>query len=229
MEELYNRLKSLVESMEDDVQKAAGGNKAAGTRVRKAMQDVKNTAQELRVKVLENREDEPFPSLSQDTKAESRMPPSLLFDISEIDLSRPRYGVDKIEAINPHRGHMRLLDEILYESDDLQRYVAMKHVREDEFWVPGHIPGRPIFPGVLMIEAAAQLASFSCLRRMEGLAFMGFTGADDIKFRGQVSPGDDLLLLCDQVEFRQRRCVCKTQGLVKGVLVYEGTITGMPL
>lgn len=56
MLQTYEQLKDLVDSMEDDVRKAAGGNKAAGTRVRKLMQDVKNYAQTLRVKVLENRD-----------------------------------------------------------------------------------------------------------------------------------------------------------------------------
>jgi hypothetical protein len=58
MLEAYDQLKKLVGSVEDDLRKAAGGNKAAGTRVRKAMQDVKNSAQELRKKVLEHRESE---------------------------------------------------------------------------------------------------------------------------------------------------------------------------
>ncbi len=58
MLETYEQLKTLVASVEDDLRKAAGGNKAAGTRVRKLMQDVKNMAQALRVKVLENRDGE---------------------------------------------------------------------------------------------------------------------------------------------------------------------------
>ena len=58
MLETYEALKNLVASVEDDLRKAAGGNKAAGTRVRKSMQDVKNVAQELRKKVLETRESE---------------------------------------------------------------------------------------------------------------------------------------------------------------------------
>ena len=58
MLEQYEQLKSLVHAVEDDVRKAAGGNKAAGTRVRKQMQDVKNAAQELRKKVLEARDDD---------------------------------------------------------------------------------------------------------------------------------------------------------------------------
>ena len=56
MLETYEQLKELVASVDDDVRKAAGGNKAAGTRVRKSMQDVKNVAQELRKKVLEARD-----------------------------------------------------------------------------------------------------------------------------------------------------------------------------
>lgn len=58
MLEAYEQLKRQVAEVEEDVRKAAGGNKAAGTRVRKSMQDIKNAAQALRVKVLENREDE---------------------------------------------------------------------------------------------------------------------------------------------------------------------------
>jgi hypothetical protein len=58
MIEFYEQLKKMVDAIEDDVRKAAGGNKAAGTRVRKALQDVKNQAQVLRVKILEGREGE---------------------------------------------------------------------------------------------------------------------------------------------------------------------------
>ena len=54
----YEQLKQLVQDVEDDVEKATGGNKAAGTRVRKAMQEIKNVAQEVRKKILETRGDE---------------------------------------------------------------------------------------------------------------------------------------------------------------------------
>ena len=59
MLESYEQLKNLVNAVEDDIRKAAGGNKAAGTRVRKQMQDVKNCAQELRKQVLEARDSDP--------------------------------------------------------------------------------------------------------------------------------------------------------------------------
>jgi 3-hydroxyacyl-[acyl-carrier-protein] dehydratase len=138
-------------------------------------------------------------------------------------------GPEAIEAVNPHRGCMRLLDAIVHEQGDPTQIIAYKDVRDDEFWVPGHIPGRPVFPGVLMIEAAAQLSSFVCLRKLKGESFMGFVGVDGVKFRGQVKPGDRFVLLCQELELRPRRSVSAVQGLVNGTLVFEGKITGMPI
>ena len=157
------------------------------------------------------------------------MPPKLLFDLSQVDLNQIQYGVAEIEAINPHRGAMRMLDGIIWASEDFTRGVAFKDVRPDEFWVPGHIPDRPLFPGVLMIEAAAQFASFSVLKRLPKANFLGFVGLDAVKFRGQVAPGDRLIILGEEREFRSRRNVCDCQGLVDGNLVFEGRVTGMPM
>ncbi len=156
------------------------------------------------------------------------MAPSLLFDISRIDLTQDLFGVKEIEKVNPHRGAMRLIDGIIYASDDLVHTLAYRDVKPDEFWVPGHIPGRPIFPGVLMVEAGAQLASFVCLTQLK-TRFMGFAGVEDVKFRGQVVPGNRLHILCEQTELRPRRCKCSVQGLVDGALVFEAKIIGMPM
>ncbi|MEO0586479.1 MAG: 3-hydroxyacyl-ACP dehydratase FabZ family protein [Planctomycetota bacterium] len=157
------------------------------------------------------------------------MPPPLLFDIDGLDLSTHVHTVEDIEKTNPHRGVMRLLDGILYEDLDARLTLAYRDVSEDEFWVPGHIPGRPLFPGVLMIEAAAQLASFTCLREMPGETFMGFAGVEGVKFRGQVKPGDRLYILLKQIELRRRRSVCDAQGVVDGQMVFEARIVGMPM
>jgi 3-hydroxyacyl-[acyl-carrier-protein] dehydratase len=155
------------------------------------------------------------------------MAPPLLFDISTLDFAHPMFDTQGVEQVNPHRGHMRLIDAVVYHHE--LETVAYKDVRHDEFWVQGHIPGRPVFPGVLMIEAAAQVASFISLLKLGGQSFMGFAGVDDVKFRGQVVPGDRLIILCKELEFRPRRCICATQGLVNGNLVFEATITGMPM
>ncbi len=157
------------------------------------------------------------------------MAPTLLFDITGIDLQKVQVGPTEIEKFNPHRGAMRLLDGICWMSEIMDQAVAFKDVREDEFWVPGHIPGRPLFPGVLMIEAGAQLASYLFLRRSKHSKFMGFTGVDEVSFRGMVKPGDRLYVIGQQVEFRPRRCICDVQGMVNGTLVFAARITGMPM
>lgn len=156
------------------------------------------------------------------------MAPQLLFDIAGIDLTHIECGPEELERVNPHRGAMRMLDGISYISEDQNRAIAFRDIRADEFWVPGHIPGRPLFPGVLMIEAAAQLASYMTLLRIEGIQFMGFVGLDDVKFRGQVVPGDRLYILGEGIECRRRRSICRSQGLVNGNLAFEAVITGMP-
>ena len=88
------------------------------------------------------------------------MPPQLLFDISTIDLNHVAYDQEAIREANPQRGDMEHLNAIVYAEPSLGRVIGYKDVRDDEFWVPGHIPGRPLLPGVIMIEAAAQMASF---------------------------------------------------------------------
>ena len=157
------------------------------------------------------------------------MVPSLLFDISDIDLTKLQYDVAAIEKINPHRGHMRMLDGVIHLSEPKDEAVAFKDCRAEEFWVPGHIPGRPIFPGVLMVEAAAQIASFVTILRRSDVKFVGFAAVDKVKFRGQVVPGDRLLIIAKELEFRPRRVICAAQGLVNGTIVFEGEVTGMPM
>ena len=89
------------------------------------------------------------------------MPPQLLYDVSGIDLNRILFDQEAIRRRNPQRGHMEQLDAIVYADGNLGRIIGYKDTHENEFWVPGHIPGRPLLPGVLMIECAAQVASHS--------------------------------------------------------------------
>jgi len=122
---------------------------------------------------------------------------------------------------------MRQLDHVVWMSDDLERIVGLKRVTDEEFWVPLHIPGNPLMPGVLMIEAAAQLMSVLYHHKVEEAGFVGFTRCDETVFRDQVVPGDELQLLVKQVQFRPRRLICRGQGLVNGRIAFETTITGM--
>ena len=108
--------------------------------------------------------------------------------------------------------------------------MGYKDVTENEFWIRGHIPGRPLMPGVIMIEAAAQLASFFVkILRTDDDRFIGFGGIEDTKFRGTVSPGCRLYIVEKLLENRPRRFKSAVQGYVNGQMVFETTIIGMPV
>ena len=157
------------------------------------------------------------------------MAPVLLFDLSGIDLDQVQYDTAAVERIIPHRGDMRLLDGVIHVNEDWSEAVGVKEVRDDEFWVAGHVPGRPLMPGVVMLETAAQLASFVTINRIGKQGFLGFTGADAVRFRGQIVPGDDMILLTKELKFSPRRFVCAVQALVNGSIVFEGQVKGMTI
>jgi len=157
------------------------------------------------------------------------MAPSLLVDLSKIDLGRVLMPVEEIRQYNPHRYEMEQLTGVIHLDTQAGQIVAFKDVRADEFWVRGHIPGRPLMPGVLMIEAAAQMSSLYYKKVQQDPRFLGFGGVDAVKFRGQVVPGDRLLLLGQVVEIRSRRAVFDTQGVVGDRPIFEARITGMPI
>lgn len=160
------------------------------------------------------------------------MPPIYLLDLKEYDLNQVMFGPADLERANPQRGDMRQLDGICWAGFKGEHMVAVgfKDCRSDEFWVPGHIPGRPLLPGVLMIEAAAQLAAFMIKEFRKEPGFLGFVGCDEVKFRGQVAPGQRLYILGQETEYRPgRRFTCRTQGLCEDKLVFESTIRGMAI
>lgn len=160
-----------------------------------------------------------------------------LIDPNKIKLDQIVFGKDKLREINPHRYEMEQVDGILKLDIDQALTVAYRDIKPDEFWVRGHIPGRPLFPGVLMIESAAQVGAFYTgymiqqgklvLPRPD--MFVGFGGVADVKFRGIVVPGDKLIILCKCLELRPRRAVFQTQGVVNNKLVFEAKIIGMPV
>ena len=150
-----------------------------------------------------------------------------LIDLSTIDLTNIVFSADKVGEMNPQAGDMRQLDHISHISDDKLTAVGVKKVGENEFWVAGHIPGRPIYPGVLMIEAAAQISSILYHINADANHFMGFTRCDNCSFRGQVLPGDTLALVSIIRKFQRRRFVCDAQGYVDGKFIFEVQITGM--
>ena len=153
----------------------------------------------------------------------------LLFDLANIDMAAVLADATDIERINPQKGDMRQLDRVIWVNDEKTMALGAKFVRDDEFWVPGHIPGRPLFPGVLQIEAAAQLAHFIHCSRWPDAPFLGFTRVKRWSFRGQIIPHDTLMILCKEGKSNKRRFVSELQGFVGEKLVFDGSITGMQI
>jgi len=157
------------------------------------------------------------------------MPPPLLFDLLQIDLTgKPVFNKEAIGRHNPQRFEMQQLDGVLWY--DKQKYLILgyKDVTQNEFWIRGHIPSRPLMPGVIMVESAAQLLSFFVKQVYEEPGFIGFTSIDSAKFRSLVEPGKRLYLLGHITKFKKgRRYSANIQGVVDDTLVFETSVSGM--
>lgn len=157
------------------------------------------------------------------------MPPQLLIDAQTYDVNKPVMMLEEIRKYNLQRFEMEQLSGVLRFDPQAGEIVAYKDATDGEFWIRGHIPGRPLMPGVIMIEAAAQMCSLYFGLVEKGDRFIGFGGVDDVKFRGQVVPGQKLILLGKLIDLRPRRAIFDTQGVVDGKMVFQAQITGMPL
>jgi len=158
------------------------------------------------------------------------MPPPLLFDLDRIDLTTVSIPQNELYERLPHRHEFMLLDGGFQLDLDALRLVTFLDVREDGWWIRGHVPGRPIFPGVLMLEAAAQTSAILAKVVNDDYdSFIGFGGVDDCRFREPAIPPARLVFLCQLTENRPRRITSSVQGLIGSKLAFEAKITGMRL
>jgi 3-hydroxyacyl-[acyl-carrier-protein] dehydratase len=154
-----------------------------------------------------------------------------IIDPATIDTTNEAVSKEEILALNAQRDEFEQVDRLI--SLDLEEGLAVgiKTQTPDEFWTRGHIPGRPLMPGVLMIEMAAQISSVVYHRKFNtaGKKFFGFGGVDKVKFRGSVEPGNDLLMIVKAKALRSRMAIFEAQGFVDGKMVFEGEVTGLVL
>ena len=157
------------------------------------------------------------------------MPPPLLIDLEKVDLSKTCLTQEQIYEWLPQRHEFMLLEEVCYIDHEAKRIVAFRDIRPDDWWFRGHVPGRPLLPGVLMLEMAAQLSAVfaKLLGVLEG--FVGFGGIEGCKFRDVVQAPCRLYLLSAAREIRTRRITSDTQAVVDGKLIFEARITGLTM
>ena len=131
----------------------------------------------------------------------------------------------EIEEILPHRDPFLLIDEVT-ELEPGKRVVARKTVRPDEWYLAGHFPGRPIMPGVLIVEAMAQTGAVAVLCADENRGRLAlFAGIDGVRFKRIVEPGDELELSCELERVRGPIGKGRAEARVDGQLAARGTLT----
>jgi len=145
-------------------------------------------------------------------------------------LGAPTMDIGRIMDWLPHRYPFLLVDRIV-EIEGTKRIVGIKNVTINEPFFQGHFPGHPIMPGMLIIEAMAQVGGMLLMSHFEGQnvedKVMYFMSLDNVKFRRPVVPGDQIRFELEMLSFRGKTCKMKGVGYVEGQVVAEAEMMAM--
>jgi 3-hydroxyacyl-[acyl-carrier-protein] dehydratase len=134
-------------------------------------------------------------------------------------------SIEQIQALLPHRYPFLLVDRII-ENVPGEKAVGIKNVTVNEPFFQGHFPGRPIMPGVLIVEAMAQVGGVVLLQMADLKDKLSlFAGIDKVRFRRPVTPGDQLVMTVELLTIKQRRFgKMQARAEVDGQLTCEGEL-----
>ncbi|MDQ7799005.1 MAG: bifunctional UDP-3-O-[3-hydroxymyristoyl] N-acetylglucosamine deacetylase/3-hydroxyacyl-ACP dehydratase [Candidatus Edwardsbacteria bacterium] len=149
-----------------------------------------------------------------------------VYDETEKQKKGPVFDINAIAGMLPHRYPFLMVDRII-DLEEGKRVVGIKNVTINEPFFPGHFPDRPVFPGVLIIEALAQTGAFMILHSVENYhqKLLYFAAIDKVRFRKPVVPGDQLRFELKMVSFKRGICKMEGQALVDGQVVCEAEMT----
>jgi UDP-3-O-[3-hydroxymyristoyl] N-acetylglucosamine deacetylase/3-hydroxyacyl-[acyl-carrier-protein] dehydratase len=138
------------------------------------------------------------------------------------------YGIEEIMKVLPHRYPFLLVDRIL-EIEENKRIVGVKNVTINEPFFAGHFPGHPVMPGVLIIEAMAQVGGMLLMGSVEDpeTKVVYFMSLDNVKFRKPVKPGDQIRFELEVTQIRGMVCKMRGVGKVDGEVVAEADMAAM--
>lgn len=153
------------------------------------------------------------------------------FDVTTIDFSKVVAGVAEIQAVNPHRFEMLMLSGVVHLDPARHRIVGYKDLTASDFWVRGHMPDFPLFPGVLMCEAAAQLCCYYTVSRKvtDPGVLMGLGGIDEARFYRPVRPGERLVIVGTGLKVHRRLTRFRAVGYVGAEKAFEAVVVGVPI
>jgi 3-hydroxyacyl-[acyl-carrier-protein] dehydratase len=152
-------------------------------------------------------------------------------DLAAFDFANPPVGIEEIRTVNPHRFEFEMLTGIVHIDPTKHLIIGFKNLSTNDFWVRGHMPGVPLFPGVLMCEAAAQLCGYYYVTQKVGDPgnLLGLGGIDETRFVRTVKPGERLVLVGTGVKIHRRMTKFRVVGYVENEKVFETLVTGVPL
>jgi UDP-3-O-[3-hydroxymyristoyl] N-acetylglucosamine deacetylase / 3-hydroxyacyl-[acyl-carrier-protein] dehydratase len=138
------------------------------------------------------------------------------------------YTIEDIMKVLPHRYPFLLVDRIL-EIEEKKRIVGLKNVTINEPFFQGHFPGHPIMPGVLIIEAMAQVGGMLLMGSVDDpeSKVVYFMSLDNVKFRRPVKPGDQIRFELEIIQLRGMVCKMRGVGKVDGEVVAEADMAAM--